>query len=213
MPAPRRALVVIDVQNEYFDGPLEIQFPPREDSLARIVAAMDVATRHELPVVVVRHELPAGAPVFAAGSTGQELHPDVEKRVTEAVKQVSKSRASVFSGTDVATWLAAHDVDRITLVGYMTNNCVIASAAAAEDLGIAVEVLSDATGAIDLANDAGSVPARQLHETLMALLNSNFAAVGTTEAWTGAVEQGQPLTGSDLGTSAVQGRAAHGTSS
>ena len=209
MPAPRRALVVIDVQNEYFDGPLEIRFPPREESLARIVTAMDVAAQHELPVVVVRHELPAGAPVFAAGSTGHALHPDVDKRVTEATKQVGKSRASVFSGTDVAAWLTAHDVDRITLVGYMTNNCVIGTAAAAEDLGIAVEVLSDATGAIDLANDAGSVSARQVHETLMALLNSNFAAVGTTEAWTGVVEQGQPLTGSDLGTSAVQGRAAH----
>ena len=42
----------------------------------------------------------------------------------------------------------------------------------------------------------------------MALLHSNFAAVATTEAWTAAVEQGQPLPGSDLGTSAVQGRAA-----
>lgn len=213
MAAPRRALVVIDVQNDYFDGPLEIQYPPREESLARVVTAMDVAAQHDLPVVVVRHELPAGAPVFAAGSTGQALHPDVEKRVTDTSKQVSKSRASVFSGTDVAAWLTAHDVDRIALVGYMTNNCVIGTAAAAEDLGIAVEVLSDATGAIDLANDAGSASARQVHETLMALLNSNFAAVGTTQAWTSAVEQGQPLTGSDLGTSAVQGRAVHGATS
>ena len=209
MSAPRRALVVIDVQNDYFDGPLEIQYPPREDSLARIVGAMDVAAEHELPVVVVRHELPAGAPVFAAGSAGQALHPDVEKRTTDKTKQVSKSNASVFSGTDVASWLADNGVDCITLVGYMTNNCVIGTAAAAEDLGIAVEVLSDATGAIDLANDAGSASARQVHETLMALLDSNFAAVGTTEAWANAVEQGQPLAGSDLGTSAVQGRAAY----
>ena len=209
MSAPRRALVVIDVQNDYFEGPLEIQYPPREDSLARIVSAMDVAAERELPVVVVRHGLPAGAPVFAAGSTGQALHPDVEKRTTDKTKQVSKSNASVFSGTDVASWLAGNGVDRITLVGYTTNNCVIGTAAAAEDLGIAVEVLSDATGAINIVNDAGSASAQQVHETLMALLNSNFAAVGTTEAWTGAVEQGQPLTGSDLGTSAVQGRAAH----
>jgi len=212
MSTPRRALVVIDVQNDYFDGPLEIQYPPREDSLARIVAAMDVAAEHQLPVVVVRHELPAGAPVFAAGSTGQALHPDVEKRTTDATKQVAKSNASVFSGTDVASWLSAHEVDRITLVGYMTNNCVIGTAAAAEDLGIAVEVLSDATGAVDIVNEAGSASAQQVHETLMALLNSNFAAVATTAAWTSAVEQGQVLPGSDLGTSAVQGRAAYGSS-
>ncbi|RZU31804.1 isochorismatase family protein [Blastococcus saxobsidens] len=209
MSAPRRALVVIDVQNDYFDGPLEIRYPPREDSLARIGSAMDVAAEHGLPVVVVRHELPEGAPVFAAGSAGQALHPDVEKRTTDAHKRVTKSRASVFAGTDVASWLADKQVDCITLVGYMTNNCVIGTAAAAEDLGIAVEVLSDATGAIDIVNDAGSASARQVHETLMALLNSNFAAVATTAAWTGAVEQGQVLAGSDLGTSAVQGRATY----
>lgn len=210
MTTPRRALVVIDVQNEYFNGPLAVQYPPREESVVQIARAIDAATEHGLPVVVVQHALPEGAPVFAVGSTGHALHPDVDKRVTPETKLASKSNASVFSGTDVAAWLADGQVDRITLVGYMTNNCVIGTAAAAEDLGLAVEVLSDATGAIDLANDAGSVPARQVHETLMVLLNSNFAAVGTTQAWVEALGAGEPLPGSDLGTSAVQGRAAAG---
>ena len=207
MNAPRRALVVIDVQNDYFDGPLEIQFPPREESLAQITGALDVAVQQGLPTLVVQHELPAGAPVFAVGSTGHQLHPDVDKRVTAKTKRVTKSNASIFAGTDVAAWLNEQQIDCITLVGYMTNNCVIGSAAAAEERGIKVEVLSDATGAISITNDAGSVSAQQVHETLMALLHSNFAAVATTAAWTTAVEQGQPLQGSDLGTSAVQGRA------
>ena len=38
MPSPRRALVLIDVQQEYFDGPLAIQYPPRDDALAAIRA-------------------------------------------------------------------------------------------------------------------------------------------------------------------------------
>lgn len=87
----------------------------------------------------------------------------------------------------------------------MTNNCVIASAAAAEPLGFAVEVLSDATGAIDLSNDAGTAPARQVHETLMALLHSNWASVADTETWTTALRTGASLTKSDLVTSAAQG--------
>ena len=40
------------------------------------------------------------------------------------------------------------------------------------------------------------------------MLHSNFAAVGTTEAWATAVQHGQALPKNDLGTSAVQGRAA-----
>lgn len=210
MSAPRRALVVIDAQNEYFDGPLEIQHPPREDSLASIVSAMDVAAEHDVPVVVVRHELPAGAPVFAAGSASQQLHPDVDKRVTDSVTQVTKSGASVFSSPDFAAWVTDNQIERLTLVGYMTNNCVLGTAAAAKDLGLSAEVLSDATGAIALSNEAGTVSAQQVHETLMVLLNSNFAAVATTAEWTAAVEQGQPLPVSNLAVSAVQGREASG---
>ena len=90
----------------------------------------------------------------------------------------------------------------------MTNNCDIATAAAAEDIGLQAEILSDATGAIHLANAAGKVSAQQLHETLLVLLNSNFAAVGSTEAWATAVAAGEALPKSDLGTSALEGRAA-----
>ena len=68
--------------------------------------------------------------------------------------------------------------------------------------------LSDASGAIHLANEAGKVSADQLHETLLVLLHSNFAAVASTESWTAAVTTGAVLPKSDLGTSAMQGRAA-----
>ncbi|MDN7120385.1 isochorismatase family protein [Nocardioides sp. ChNu-153] len=208
MENPRRALVVVDVQQEYFDGVLEIQHPPRAESVAQVARAIDTAHAHDLPVVVVQHELPEGAPVFAVGSPGWSLHPAVEERARPSWRRIAKHRASVFAGNDLAAWLAARGVDTIVLVGYMTNNCVLGSAAAAEELGLAVEVLRDATGAIDLANEAGTAPAWQVHETLMVLLHSNFAAVATTDAWVEAVADGRSLPGSDLGASAAQGRAA-----
>ena len=80
---------------------------------------------------------------------------------------------------------------------------------AAEPLGFGVEVLSDASGAIHLANEVGEVSAQQLHETSMVLLHSNFAAVATTNDWARAVEAGTALPKSDLGSSALQGGAAH----
>ncbi|MGA8211297.1 MAG: hypothetical protein WB798_14220 [Nocardioidaceae bacterium] len=69
-------------------------------------------------------------------------------------------------------------------------------------------MLSDATGAIHLANEVGKVPAEVLHEVLLVLLHLNFAAVATTQAWATAVEAGQPLPKSNLGTSTTLGRAA-----
>lgn len=208
MTAPRRALIVVDVQQEYFDGILQIQSPSREQSLANIVAALEVADRQDLPVVVVQHQLPEGAPVFAVGSESWSLHPEVEQRLKPSWKRVTKDKGSVFAGTDVAAWLAEQGVDTITIVGFMTNNCDIATAVGAEELGLAAEILSDASGAIHLANEAGKVSADQLHQTLLVLLHSNFAAVASTETWAEAVAAGEALAKSDLGTSAMQGSAA-----
>src|SRR5687767_7479324 len=110
MIEPRRALIVIDVQQEYFDGILQIQAPARERTLANVVAALDAAHEHDLPVVVVQHQLPEGAPVFAVGSESWSLHPEVEKRLQPSWKRVTKDKASVFAGTDVAAWLDEQSV-------------------------------------------------------------------------------------------------------
>ena len=66
---PKRALIVIDVQNEYFDGALPISDPPTETSLANIGRAMDAATSAGVPVIVVRHgDNDPEAAIFAEGS-------------------------------------------------------------------------------------------------------------------------------------------------
>lgn len=206
MNPPRRALVIIDAQQQYFDGLLAIEYPPRDQSVAKIVDALEAAAQHDVPVVIVQHEAPEGSPVFAPGSDGHRLHPDIEQRADVASKRVSKHHASIFEGTGLVDWLRAEGIDTIALTGYMTNNCVVGSAAAAEPHGFTVEVLSDATGAIPLSNDAGDASAAQVHATVMALLASNWAAVATTDTWIDAVREGSTLTRSNLVESAMAGR-------
>ncbi|AGZ40915.1 isochorismatase family protein [Actinoplanes friuliensis] len=205
MTDPRRALIVIDVQQEYFSGPLEIQYPPHADSLIQITRAIDAATAAGIPVVAVQHTMGEDAPVFNPTQPGFQLHPEVESRNTGGWKSIVKQYGTVFAGTDLLAWLQERDIDTITLVGYMTNNCVLASAAEAETHGLAAEVLADATGAINIANDAGFADAKTIHTTLMALLNSNFAAVTDTATWSDAAATGRSLAKPDLGASAVTG--------
>lgn len=207
MSTPRRALIVIDAQQEYFEGLLQIQYPARDESLARITQAMDAAEHAEIPVVIVQHEAPSGFPVFAPESPTFELHSEVAKRADRAAHRFTKPFSSIFASTGLEEWLREREIDTITIVGYMTNNCVIGSVAAAEPLGFTVEVLSDATGAIDIVNSAGAAPAKQVHETIMALLNSNWAAVATTSTWSEAVKSETALTGDNLIESAARGRA------
>jgi nicotinamidase-related amidase len=202
-----RALVLVDIQQEYFSGPLEIQYPAPSDSLAKITTAIDGATAHGVPIVVVQHSGGDAAPIFNPTTPGFALHPDVESRRTPEWKAITKQFGSVFAGTELLSWLHENSLDTITLVGYMTNNCIIASAAEAETHDISAEVLSDATGAISLGNDAGHVDAETVHKTLMALMNSNFAAVASTDAWVGALPERQVLPKDNLVSSATAGAA------
>jgi nicotinamidase-related amidase len=202
---PQRALVVIDVQQDYFAGPLDIQYPPHAESLPRITAAIDAALAAGIPVAAVQHTMGEGAPVFDPSTPGFDLHPEVASRLTSASKRTVKEFSSIYAGTDIAAWLAEHDVDTVTLVGFMTNNCVLASAVEGEPRGFTTEVLSDATGAVHLANEVGEADARTVHTTLMTLLQSNWAAVADVATWSSALADGRSLPKSDIGSSAILG--------
>ncbi|HEX9227450.1 MAG TPA: isochorismatase family protein [Arthrobacter sp.] len=126
MSTPRRAPILIDVQQQYFNGPLQIQYPPHDESMAMIVRALDAAAAAGIPIAAVQHSAGEGAPVFEPGTPEFELHPEIERRRTDTWKGVIKQYGSVYADTDLAGWLRQHDFD--TLVGYMTNNCILASA-------------------------------------------------------------------------------------
>lgn len=108
-------------------------------------------------------------------------------------------------GTSLLEWTKDNGIYTMTYVGYMTNNCILASVTESETHGLAAEVLSDATGAINIANAAGSSSAERVHSTLMAVCHSNLAAVATTEAWTAAVTASASLDKDTVAESAVRG--------
>ena len=201
--ASRRALVLVDVQNEYARLPLRIRYPRLRDCLGQIERALDAAEKAGLPVACVQHAGPPGGAIFAPGGKGFALCPSIERRRTPQWKLVVKRRGSIYAGTDLAAWLHERGVDTVTLVGFMVNNCVLASAAWGETIGLTTEVLSDAVGAINLRNRAGKVDARTVHTTLMALLHSNWAAVATADDWCRALARREPLPRSNLVVSAM----------
>ncbi|MEJ1127865.1 isochorismatase family protein [Variovorax sp. CCNWLW225] len=191
-PTPRRALVVIDVQNEYFEGGgLPIEYPPVEQSLPNIAKAMDAARAAGTPVVVVRHHAPKGAPVFQADTHNGELHPEIAKRPRDHL--ITKAFPSVFTGTDFADWLVRHEIDTLAVTGYMTHNCDASTVFEAMHRGLNVEFLSDATGALPYENAAGKVSAEEIHRVFSVVFHSNFAAVASTDAWIAALQAGQPI--------------------
>lgn len=188
---PRRALVVIDVQNEYINGNFKIEYPPVTTSLGNIGLAMDAARAAGVPVIVVQHDMPEGAPVFAQGSHGWQLHPDIAKRPAD--HRINKTMASVFTGTDLAEWLSANGIDTLTVVGYMTHNCDASTILHASHAGFKVEVLEDATGSLPYENAAGKASAEEIHRVFCTVFHSSFAAVTSTSNWIASVKAGQAI--------------------
>ncbi len=192
MNQAKRALIVIDVQNEYFSGGLRIEYPDVNDSLANICRAIDTANAAGIPVVVVQQVAAENSPIFARGSKGAELHPEIARRPYQHL--VQKNKASALTGTDLADWLKTREIDTLTVVGYMTHNCVDATVRQASHSGWKVEVLHDACGSLPYANAMGRATAEEIHRIFCVVMHTGFAALGTTDAWLTALAEDRILT-------------------
>ena len=184
----RRALVVIDVQNEYVSGGLTIEYPPLAQSLPNIGQAIDHARRAGIAVVMVQHIAPAGSPLFAAGTPGAELHEIAATRRHDHL--IVKSLPSAFAHTDLADWIARRGIDTLTVIGYMTHNCVDSTIRHALHAGLKVEFLHDASGSVSYANRTGRVGAQEIHHAFSVVLQSRYAAVLSTDEWIRALALG-----------------------
>jgi nicotinamidase-related amidase len=183
---PKRALIVIDVQNEYFDGALPISDPPPETSLANIGRAMDAATSAGVPVIVVRHgDSDPEAGIFLEGSHAWQLHPEIERRPRDFL--IEKTLPGSFTGTPLESVLQDAGVDTVAITGYMTHMCVDTTSRQAAHRGLAVEILNDATGTLPLENSGGRAGGEELHRATLVAQGQFFADVVSTDDWLGRI--------------------------
>lgn len=177
----RRALIAVDVQNDYAGGQLPIEYPDVQDSLRNIGIVMDAARAAAIPVVVVQNINPPNAPFMAEGSAGVALHEIVASHPYD--HYVSKKLPSAFAGTDLEAWLRQHAIDTVTVIGYMTHNCNLSTMLHAFHSGFAVEFISNASGSVPYENRAGRATAEEIHRVMSVVLQSRFAAVMSAAEW------------------------------
>ena len=182
----KRALLVIDVQNEYFDGKMPITYPP--GSLGNILKAMDSARELGISVVVIQHSsTKENAATFKRRSREWELHPEVASRPFDLV--IEKCFPGSFTGTELESWLKAKGIDTVVISGYMTQMCCDTTARQAFHQGFSVEFLSDATGTLSMKNQAGTVTAEELHRATLVAQAMVFSKVMRTSEWIGSLRE------------------------
>jgi nicotinamidase-related amidase len=175
----KEALLVIDVQNIYFHGFLMITYPP--GSLENIQKAMDHASAHGIPVVVIQHSASTLGGGFSRGSEDWKLHPVIQKRQRDVL--IEKSLPGSFTGTGLEEWLKVQGIERVVISGYMTQMCCDTTARQALHLGYKVIFLSDATGTLTVKNSAGQIQDKDLHRAALITQAMRFSEVKTTEEW------------------------------
>ena len=157
-----KALVLVDIQNDYFPGGRW----PLHQMDAAAAAAKDVleqARDRAWPVFHVHHQGTKDAPFFRPDTTGAEIHASVAPVAGEAMILHAQ--------------LQAKGVTHIRLVGAMSQMCIDATARAASDLGYKVEIIANACAAPAVKWNDTEVPAPQVHTTIMAALNGTYANV------------------------------------
>jgi nicotinamidase/pyrazinamidase len=160
-----RALVIVDVQNDFCEGgSLAVA---GGTAVARAISAHLADAPYEHVVATRDHHVDPGGHFSAApdyldtwpahcvvGTSGVELHSDLDRRPIEAVFDKGEYAAAysgfegTFDGQGLADWLRAHDVDAVDVVGIATDHCVRATALDAVAAGFATRVLLHLTAGV-----------------------------------------------------------------
>ena len=174
-----RALVIIDIQRDYFPGGAFPLVGPEAaaDAAARVLAQFRTAGE---PVLHLQHLGTADGGFLVDGTYGAEIHPAVAPTAGELV--IPKDAPNGFLGTALEQQLRSRGIDELVVAGMMSSMCVDATVRAAVDLGFEATIVHDACAAPDLEFGGTHVPGASVHASFMAALGSAYATLVASDA-------------------------------
>jgi nicotinamidase-related amidase len=166
-------LILIDLQNEYLDGPVAV--PDAAAAIANAAHLLQHARDSGTPIFHIAHRGKASGLFDRAASRGQ---------IAEAVAPLpgesilEKTLPNAFAGTALEAQLKATQRANIILAGLMTHMCVSSTARAALDLGFRTAVAADCCATRALPDGhGGTIDAGTVHKVALAELSDRFAIV------------------------------------
>jgi nicotinamidase-related amidase len=174
-----QALLLIDIQNDYFPGGT-LELMGSVEAGARAEALLQAFRRAGRPIVHIQHlATRAGATFFLPGTPGAELHACVSPLPGEPV--LRKHFPNAFRETPLQEHLRRQDLTQLVIAGMMTHMCIDTTTRAAFDLGFQCHLAGDACATRDLSRNGVTVPAAQVQAAFLAALDGTFARVQTVE--------------------------------
>ena len=164
------ALLVIDIQNDYFPGG---KFPlvNPEEAAKKAYLLLQCFREHGGHHVHIQHiSLKPDAAFFIKGDSGSDIHDLAAHFEGEPI--VYKHYPNAFRETNLLEMLKAWGAERLVICGMMTHMCVDATARAAVDLGFQVIIAEDACATRDLTYGETVIPADLVQKAFLAALKS-----------------------------------------
>jgi nicotinamidase-related amidase len=178
---PDTALIVIDIQNDYFPGG-SMELEGADAAGAHAGRALARFRESGLPVFHIRHlSVRPGATFFVPGTSGADIHACVRPAAGEAV--VENNFPNAFRSTPLKELLEEKQIRNLVVAGMMTQMCVDATVMHAADLGYKVTLLADACATRAQTFRGDTVPARQVQTAFLASLNGLYASVQDTKEY------------------------------
>jgi len=175
----KKALLLVDIQNDYFPGG-RMELTGMEEAASQAQALLAAFGRRQWPTYHIQHvSTREGAAFFLPDTPGVQIHACIAPRLGETV--ISKHFPNSFRDTGLKERLAAAGVGVLVICGAMSHMCIDASTRAAVDHGFSCVVIQDACATRDLKFAETLIPARQVHGAFMAALASFYARVISRE--------------------------------
>jgi nicotinamidase-related amidase len=175
-----KALIIIDIQNDYFEnGAMELVGALEASEKAKQV--LSNFRDSNLPIIHIQHLASAGGTFFLPNTSGQEIHKNVTPLTGE--KLIIKNYPNSFRETELLDYLQSKSITELVFVGMMTHMCIDATARAAKDYNFECTLISDATATRDLEINGKKVKAEHVQNAFLAGLSSFYSTVKTTEEY------------------------------
>jgi len=166
----KTALIIIDIQKDYFPGGKYPLVKPLE-AAKNAYMLLQCFREHSGHHVHIQHiSTEPDATFFISGDRGTDIHDSVAHFEGEPI--VYKHEPNSFLNTNLLELLKSWGTERVVICGMMTHMCVDATARAASDLGFQVIVAEDACATRDLKYGDTTIPAEHVHKAFLAALKS-----------------------------------------
>jgi nicotinamidase-related amidase len=174
-----QALLLIDIQNDYFPGGrMTLHNIDRAAENARRLLEHFRSTGQ--PIVHVQHTWDdPSAPFFVAGTPGAQINEAVAPQPGEPV--IVKHFPNSFRASTLLDELRRAGINRLTICGAMSHMCIDATTRAAADFGFDCSVAHDACATRDVEFNGNEVKADDVHNAYMSALAFAYAKVMTTK--------------------------------